>query len=254
MGTITGSLPVVGFLNGQRSATWARQLEAFREGLGEAGFIEGQNVIIEYRFAEGHPHRLDSACTRTCATERKRDCDCRWHDGDDKSCVKSNDRIPIIVAFGDDPVEAELVASISRPGVKITGVSLFNGTLLAKQIEILHSTLPDRTSLGVLINKSMPTASKYSAIANAAARSLEVALSVLEARTDDEINDVFTSLESRSIGGLAVIGDSKFTDRRHLIVSSAIKYGIPAIYGQRTFVEAGGLMSYGSNRRAVYQA
>ena len=100
----------------------------------------------------------------------------------------------------------------------------------------------------------MPTASKYSAIANETARSLGVALSVFGVRSDDDISDVFASLERRSIGGLAVIGDSLFTDRRHLIVSLAIKHRIPTIYGQRTFAEAGGLMSYGSNRRAVYQA
>ena len=247
-------LPIVGFLNGQRSATWARQLAAFRDGFQAAGFIEGQNVIIEYRFAEGHPDRLDSLAQELVLRNASVIVTSGGTRATTRAALKATTIIPIIVAFGDDPVEGEFVTSINRPGGSVTGVSLFNGTLLAKQIEILHSTLPNQTSIAVLINNSMPTAPKYSAIAHVTAKSLGVALSIFGASSDNDIREVFASLESRSIGGLAVIGDSRFTDRRSLIINLASKHRIPTIYGQRIFVEAGGLMSYGSNRTAVYRS
>ena len=239
------AMPVMGFLNSSSPGGYAPLVAAFRQGLNEAGYIEGRNVTIEYRWAELHHDRLPelaadlvrrkvtviAATTTTAALAAK----------------AATARIPIVFEMASDPVELGVVASLNRPGGNLTGVTNLGIELGPKRLELLHEIIPTATTFALLINPSDPTlAEPTTRDIRASARTLGVQLQVVSATTDNEIEHAFASLAKLGVGGLVIGVDAFFSSRSERLASLADRYAVPAIYYRREFAVAGGLISYGS--------
>jgi putative ABC transport system substrate-binding protein len=247
------AMPVIGWLNSSSpDAGYAPMEVAFRKGLNEAGFIEGQNVTIEYRWAELHHERLPelaadlvrrkvtviAATTTTAALAAK----------------AATATIPIVFEMASDPVRLGLVASLNRPGSNVTGVTQLNIEINPKRLELLHEVIPMATSLALLLNPSNPTvAEPITREILASARTLGLQLHIVSATTDNEIDHAFASLATLRAGGLVIGSDPFFTDRTEHLASLAIRYAVPAVYSRREFAMAGGLMSYGASITEAYR-
>ena len=225
-------------------------LAAFREGLGEFGHVEGQNVAIEYRWAEGHFDRLPALAADL--VDRK--VDVIVTEGGDTSVLPAKHatlRIPIVFHTNSDPVATGLVASLARPGGNLTGVSLHE--LAAKRIELLSELVPQARAIAFLINPNDPFAGGEIRDAQEAARIKGVQLRVVEAGSDSEIEPAFAELGEMGAGALVVGFSSIFSRRMAQIIALASRNMIPAIYSGRLWVETGGLLGYGSNFPAMYR-
>ena len=246
------AMQVIGFLNSSSPGGVAPLVAAFRQGLNEAGYIEGRNVTIEYRWAELHHDRLPelaadlvrrkvtviAATTTTAALAAK----------------AATATIPIVFEMASDPVELGLVASLNRPGGNITGVTNVNIEVAPKRLELLHEIIPTATTFALLINPSNPTlAEPTTRDIRASARTLGVQLHVVSATTDNEVEHAFASLAKLGVGGLVIGTDPFFTGIREHLAALAARYRIPAIYSLREYAEAGGLMSYGASIRGAYR-
>jgi putative ABC transport system substrate-binding protein len=240
------TMPVVGFLGTGSAESDAFRAAAVRQGLTEAGFVEGRNVAFEYRWAEGQYERLPALA----ADLVRREVAVIVAIGGNTSAVAAKPAtatIPIIFAIGGDPIKMGLVASLNRPGGNITGVAFLVATLVAKQFEVLHEAVPKTALIGYLIN---PTVANYETGTKdvlAAAESVGQKLLVLQARTDSELEAAFVMLVQQRAGALVVGGDPFFLTRRAKIVELAGRQKMPAIYPLREYVMAGGLMSYGTS-------
>jgi putative tryptophan/tyrosine transport system substrate-binding protein len=246
------AMPVIGFLNGQSQEDWADRVDAVRQGLSQVGFVEGRNVGIEYRFAQSDADRLSTLAAELVS----RKVDVIVASGGElagRAAAAATSSIPIVATFGSDPVEGGLVASLNRPGRNLTGVSLFNVALAEKQVEVLHEAFPDKKDIAALINPRNFNAERFVAAAESATRVLGLRLIIVKVENDREMDDAFLTLAGRSAGALVVLGDPFFTARRKQLVALSARHSIPTMYFSQTFVEAGGLMSYGSNRIAEYQ-
>jgi putative tryptophan/tyrosine transport system substrate-binding protein len=246
------AMPVVGFLNGQSQEDWADRVDAVRQGLSQVGFVEGRNVGIEYRFAQSDSDRLPTLAAELVG----RKVDVIVASGGElagRAAAAATSSIPIVATFGSDPVEGGLVTSLNRPGRNLTGVSLFNVALAEKQVEVLHEAFPDKKEIAALINPRNFNAERFVAAAESATRVLGLRLIIMNVENDREMDDAFLTLAGRSTGALVVLGDPFFTARRKQLVVLSARNSIPTMYFSRTFVEADGLMSYGSNRIAEYQ-
>ncbi|HEX2136576.1 MAG TPA: ABC transporter substrate-binding protein, partial [Microvirga sp.] len=244
------SMPVIGLLNGQSSEGWSHLLAAFRQGLNEAGYVEGRTVRIEYRFADNQVERLPELA-RELARLPVNVLVTSGGEVAARAAVAATSSIPIVATFGGDPVLNNLVVSLNRPGNNLTGVSLFNVTLVAKQLGVLHELLPEAKSVGVLANPSNPNAKPMLKEAETAAKALGLRLSVLKAAHFDEIEGALAAIAGASPPTpLIVVGDPHFTAQRGKLVVLATRLGI--MYFLRGFAEAGGLIAYGSNREADY--
>jgi putative ABC transport system substrate-binding protein len=244
--------PLVGFLNGQSQEDWADRVDAVRQGLSQVGFVEGRNVGIEYRFAQSDSDRLSMLAAELVS----RKVDVIIASGGElagRAAAAATSSIPIVATFGSDPVEGGLVASLNRPGRNLTGVSLFNVELAEKQVEVLHEAFPDKKDIAALINPRNFNAKRFLAAAESATKVLGLRLIIVNVENDREMDDAFLTLAGRSAGALVVLGDPFFTARRKQLVTLSARHSIPTMYFSQTFVEAGGLMSYGSNRIAEYQ-
>ena len=244
-------MPVIGILAAASpdNAAAQRMLAAFREGLGEFGYVEGQNVVIEYRWAEGHFDRLPALAADL--VDRK--VDVIVTEGGDTSVLPAKhatSRIPIVFHTNSDPVATGLVASIARPGGNLTGVSLHG--LAAKRIELLSELVPQARAIAFLVNPNDPFAGGEIRDAQEAARIKGVQLRVVEAGSDSEIEPAFAGLNEMGTGAL-VVGFSSIFSRMAQIVALASRNMIPAIYSGRLWVETGGLLGYGSNFPAMYR-
>jgi len=242
-------LPVIGFLQAS-SASASMSLVPFLQGLKEGGFVEGQNVSIEYRWADGQYDRLPALAADL--VNRKV---ALIHAGGGLFVAAlakaATSTIPIVFqGGGEDPVKTGLVASLRRPGGNVTGVVNFSGEALApKQVEILRELLPASSSVGLLGNRSSPIGEASSISTREAARALRWEFHVEYASTEADLETAFANLAQRRIGALVVIADSFFSSRRAKIVALAARYAIPASYYFRQFVDEGGLMSYGADLR-----
>jgi putative tryptophan/tyrosine transport system substrate-binding protein len=240
------TLPVVGFLGTGSAESDAFRAAAVRQGLMEAGYVEGRNVAFEYRWAEDQYERLPALA----ADLARRDVAVIIAIGGITSAVAAKPAtatIPIIFAIGADPIKVGLVASLNRPGGNMTGVAFLVATLVAKQFEVLHETVPKTALIGYLVN---PTVANYEADtkeALAAAESVDQKLLVLQARTDSELEAAFVTLVQQRVGALVVGGDPFFLTRRAKIVELAAQHKVPAIYPLKEYAMAGGLMSYGTS-------
>jgi putative tryptophan/tyrosine transport system substrate-binding protein len=245
-------IPVVGFLNGRSPGESASAEAAFRQGLKESGYVEGQNVHIAFRWAEGRNDRL-SALTAGLVDIRVAVIAAAGGAGVLLAAKAATSTIPIVFVSGEDPVRLGLVASLNRPGGNATGVSMFLSEMEAKRLALLHELVPTATTIGVLVNPSSPSIDTQLQGVNSAARALGRQIQIVNATNERELDAAFASLAQRKAGALHTCASAYFTSRRDQIVAAAAQHAIPAIYDQREFPTAGGLMSYGTNLSDAYR-
>ena len=244
-------MPVIGFLDLRSSGEATSVAAAFRKGLNEVGYVEGQNEAIEYRSAEGQVGRLPAL-----AAELVRRQPAVIFAGSTPSVLATKaatTTTPIVFVSAGDPVQLGVVASFNRPGGNATGVNLFTTALELKKLELLHEFVPKAAMIGILLNPSYVLAETQSNDLRAAAGALGRQIHVVSADNENDIDAAFVTLAERRIGSLLVTSIPIFTRRRDHLVALAARHAIPAIYGQREFVAAGGLMSYGTNLADAYR-
>ena len=246
------AMPVVGILAGAAPEANAIRLRAFREGLRTAGYVEGQNVKIEYRWAEAHTGRLPELAA---GLVRDRVAVLVAAGGIASAVVAkaATREIPIVFGTGVDPVEVGLVASLNRPGGNVTGVTSLNLELAPKRLELLHELLPLVTSMALLVNPAVPaTAEPVSRSSQAAAHALGLKLHTVHASSDRDFDAVFERLTQLRVGALVIGPDNFFTSHSEQLAKLTVRHEMPAIYEFRKFAAAGGLMSYGSSETEYY--
>jgi putative tryptophan/tyrosine transport system substrate-binding protein len=239
------ALPVIGFLCGSAEAPMRSATAAFHQGLGESGFIEGRTVEILYRWAETHNDRLP-ALAADLVRRRVAVIVATASPGAALAAKSATATIPIVFQVGVDPVEIGLVASISRPGGNLTGTSFLIQELVAKRLELLHQIVPTVTTIGFLVNPTMPGIETQIREAEVAARTLGVSLVVLNATTASEIEAAFAALVRQGIGALMSGSDALLFEHSAQVVALAAHHAVPAIYSYGVIVDAGGFISYGS--------
>jgi putative ABC transport system substrate-binding protein len=246
-------MPVIGYLsNGSlESDNIPARLIAFRQGLNETGYVEGQSVVIEYRWAEGQYDRLPALASDLV----RRSVTVIVTDGTPPTFAAkaATSTIPIVFNLGVDPVQLGLVASLNRPGGNITGVALLQIELAAKRLDLLHELLPRAASIALLVNPSNLLTEPEMRGLRDAAPSLGLQLHSLPASTPSEIDAAFGTLVELRAGALVVSADTFFTNQRAQIVALAARHAVPAIYVYRLFPAAGGLMSYGADLADSYR-
>jgi putative ABC transport system substrate-binding protein len=244
-------MPTLGFIRSTSAADSAHLVAALRAGLKEAGFTEGDNVAVEYRWADGHDDRLpalvaellrlDVAVLITANLAAM------------AAAKKATTRTPIVFTTGDDPVTLGFVDSFNRPTGNITGVSFYSGTLGPKQLELLHEVLPKVNRIGMLVHSSNPGAAFQLKIAQTAAVALGEEILVARVSSDGDLQDAFRSFAERRAGAVLISGDALFMGQRQLLSTLAARHALPTIHFAREFVAAGGLMSYGTSIPDAYR-
>jgi putative ABC transport system substrate-binding protein len=245
------ALPVIGFLHPSSRAAYGHVLTAFGHGLKETGFVEGQNIAIEYRWAEGRYDRLSAM-----ATELKERPVAVIVAGAFPAAIAAKavtSTTPVVFMSGVDPVEAGLVASLGRPGGNMTGMSLLMIGLEAKRLELLHQLVPGAQRIGLLVNPNNPRTERDKTEMAAAARVVGRQAVIVEAGNASEIDVAFANLAQSLVGAVVVTADPFFTGRRDQIVALAARHAIPAVYEWREFTAAGGLMSYAPDLADQYR-
>jgi putative tryptophan/tyrosine transport system substrate-binding protein len=238
------AMPVIGYLQSASPSYFAQFSDAVRQGLNEIGYVEGQNVVIERRSAEGHYDRL--AALATGLVDRQVAVILAAGGSDPAKAAKAaTSNIPIVFVSAADPVRTGLVASLNRPGGNVTGVSLLASALDAKKLGLLRELAPKASTIGVLINPDYPSANSQGEEAQQAAARLGLRPLMLSARADGEIDLAFASAAKQGADALLVATDPFLLSRRERLVALAARYAVPAIYAQREVVTAGGLISYG---------
>jgi putative tryptophan/tyrosine transport system substrate-binding protein len=244
--------PTIGYLSGVALGAFPQTLGAFREGLAETGYTEGQNVAIEYRWAEGRYDRLPALAADLVG----RKVDVIAATGGDLAAFAAKNatsKIPILFTSGDDPVVTGLVSSLARPGGNLTGVSLFVVELHAKRLELMTEVLPQMRAVALLVNPNSPQSERVVRAVQEAARVKGLQLHVLKAADENEIATAFASLVRLQVAALIQQADPFFIQRRDQFALLAARHAIPAIYEARQFAEAGGLMSYGVSIPEMYR-
>jgi putative tryptophan/tyrosine transport system substrate-binding protein len=245
------AMPVIGWLGSESVDRQALFLRGFRQGLSEAGYVEGRNVAVEYRWAAGQNDRLPALA----ADLVRRQVTVIAANGPAALAAKAaTTTIPIVFYTGSDPVAAGLVASLNRPGGNLTGVTDLNVEVGSKRLELLRELVPTATVVALLVNPNNPTrAETVSRDLQAAARTLGLQLHVLHARDERDLDTVFATLVQLRAGGLVIGADALFASRSEQLAALALRHAVPAIFLFREFTAAGGLMSYGGNRTDAYR-
>lgn len=246
------AIPVVGFLN-PRAPTDAPQFTAaFLRGLKDTGFVEGQNVSIEYRFAGNQDDRLPALAADL--VNRKVAVIAAAPSQAVLAAKAATTTIPIVFEIGFDPVRLGLVTSLSRPGGNITGVTQLSEEVAPKRLELLHELVPTATTIALLVNPAEPAvAENRTKVTMSAARTLGLKLHVLNASSDRDFESVFANLIQLHAGGLVIGGGAFLTGKSKQLAEMAVHYAVPAIFESRDFVAAGGLISYGGNIADAYR-
>ena len=239
------AMPVIGFLSSNAPGTYAPAVAAFRQGLAETGYIEGQNVAIEYRWAEGRYDRLPALAAELVG--RNVEVIAAGSLTAIRAAKSATSTTPIVFFGGDDPVKQGLVASLARPGGNLTGISIMASELMAKRLELLSELAAHTMPVALLVNPNNASTEPMIPDMQEAARMKGVQLHVLKADTEAEIDAAFVTLAQQHAGGLVVGPDAVFDNRREQLVALAARYAIPAIYFAREFVAAGGLISYAAS-------
>jgi putative ABC transport system substrate-binding protein len=245
------AMPVIGFINAAPAQSYGPQLAAFLKGLDEKGYVDGRNVTIEYRWADGHYDRLPAlaadlvrrqvtviAATTTPAA---------------LAAKAATTTIPIVFTTVGDPVQLHLVTSLNRPGGNVTGVTQMNVEVAPKRLELLHELVPAASVVALLVNSTNPNTETNTKDLQAAARTLGLELHVLNASTERDFDAVFAKLIQLRAGGLVIGADNLFSSRSKQLATLALRHAVPTIYQDRDFAVAGGLMSYGTGFRETYR-
>jgi putative ABC transport system substrate-binding protein len=245
------AMPVVGFLNSQSADGFTGRLGGFRQGLKEAGYVEGETVAVEYRWAENQLNRLPELA----ADLVRRQVAVIVTGGGNPSALAAKaatTTIPIVFVVAEDPVRFGLVASLARPGGNLTGINFFSGELGAKQFGLLRELVPGAVRIGVLVNPANPRPMLVPEV-EAAARTTGLQIQIFNASTGREINAAFAAIARERTDAVFIGGDPYFTVRRVQLANLAARHAIPASYVARDFPEAGGLMSYGTDITDTYR-
>jgi len=240
------TMPVIGFLNSGSAGPYQHLVAGFNQGLKEAGYVEGRNVTIEFRWADGHYDRLPALAAELVG----RQVAVIAAVGGEPSGLAAKAAtatIPIVCTLGGDAVAAGLVAHLNRPGGNITGVTIMGLEMGPKRVELAHQLVPNGSALATLINSKFPLTLAEARDMQAAAHSLGLQLTVLDGSTEGEIDAVFAGLARQKVDALLINTDPFLFGQREQIVQLAARYKIPTLYFLREFVDAGGLMSYGPN-------
>jgi putative ABC transport system substrate-binding protein len=246
------AMPTIGVLHSGSPEPYARELSGFRDGLKETGYVEGQNIATEYRWANGQYEQLSSLA----ADLVRRGVDAIFAAGGEPSALAAKaatSTIPILFISGGDPVKLGLVASFNQPGGNMTGVSWFTNELIGKRLELLNELVPPPGIMALLVNPGYSPLELQLANARAAAGDMSRKLLVLRASTASEIDSAFADLVQQQVKALFVASDPFFGSRREQLVSLAARRSIPASYSERAYVAIGGLMSYGTSLVATYR-
>jgi putative ABC transport system substrate-binding protein len=245
-------MPLIGFLNAQSPDTFAHLAAAFRQGLAEVGYVEGQNVAIDYRWAEGEYDRLPALAAELVSRQVKVIV-ATGGNPTPLAAKAATATIPIVFTVAADPVKEGLVASLNRPGGNLTGMSLFTSALEAKRLGLLREVVPAAATVAVLLNPTNVVAETQLKDLREAARPLGLQLDVLNASTEGDLETAFKIIVQKRAGALTVTSDPFFNSRRQKIVALATRHAVPAIYEWREFTAAGGLLSYGTSIAGVYR-
>ena len=250
VGMAQQTMPVVGFLNGASAWEYAHLAAAFREGLSEIGYVEGRNVLIEYRWAEGHYDRLPTMA----ADLVRRQVGVIAANGPAAVAAKAaTTTIPIVFTTTGDPVELGLVTNLNRPGGNLTGVTSLGVEVGPKRLEFLHELAPKAITVALLVNPTSPLAKTQSTEMQAAASTLGLRLHILNADNERDFGPVFATLVQLRAGALVITADPFFTSRSDQLATLALRHEVPAIYQYREFAVAGGLISYGGSIKNIYR-
>jgi putative ABC transport system substrate-binding protein len=245
------AMPVVGFLNSGSAAEWAHLVAAFKEGLSEASYVEGKNVAVEYRWAQGENDRLPGLAADL--VHRQVAVIAAFGPPAAAAAKEATAKIPIIFSVGTDPIDLGLVTSFRRPTSNLTGINIFVDVLTPKRQELLHELVPAAPVVAMLVNPtSAQTQSELRGV-QAAADRLRQQVRIFNVGSDREIDAAFATIIDQRIGGLLVQPDPLFTGRRDQLVLLTTRHAIPTVFGFREFAMAGGLMSYGTSLRAAYR-
>ena len=238
-------VPRIGVLSASSPSDDPYLLEAFRQGLRELGYVEGQTIAIEYRFADGRAEKLPGLAAELIGL--KSDVIVAANPAAAVAAKQATSTVPIVFAVSGDPVAAGLVASLARPGGNVTGLASLGAELVGKQLELLREVVPKVSRVAVLKNSVNPGHSVTVRQAEGAARALGLQLQILDARTQAEIEAAFAAMSGRHAGGLLVLRDAVFRTQRAQIAALAARNRLPAVYGFREQAEAGGLVAYGAS-------
>ena len=242
-------MPTIGFLRVTSAANSAHLAAAFRQGLKESGFIEGQNVAIEYRFAENRRDRLPAFAGELI----ERRVAMIATDQAVREAKAATSTIPIVFVLGADPVADGLVTSLNRPGANVTGIVFFSSQLGAKRVELLRRLVPTATTLGVLAYPASPEDKTERSQIEAAAATAAQQLVIADAVRENEIDNAFAMFAEKRVGAVLVGSGPFFRSHKERILGLAARYALPASYSLREYVEAGGLMSYGTSITNAYR-
>jgi len=245
------AMPVVGMLSNRSPNEPVDPAAALRRGLSEAGYVEGRNVTIEYRWAEGQYERLPNLAADL--VRQRVSVIVAYAINSALAAKSATGAIPIVFTIGGDPVTAGLVASLSRPDGNLTGLTMFSGTLFAKRLELLREIVPAAAKIGVLVNPDNRNAKARSSDVQEAANAIGQQIHIVKAREEADFATAFATLVQLHAGALLVSDDPYFSNRRERLVALSAQHGLPAIYSGREFPMAGGLMSYATNYAAVLQ-
>ena len=244
--------PTIGFLGPASADGIASYVEGFRQGLSAAGFVEGRNVAVEYRWADNQLDRLPALAAELVA-RRVAVIVAGGATAAALAAKAATSSIPIVFAIGADPVKFGLVVSMNRPGGNVTGVSFLANTLVAKQLQLLQGLLPAASVIGVLVNPGNPNAVSDSTQAQVAATSLRLKVHVVHTVAERDVDAAFDDLGRAQASAVLVFPDALFIGVRGRLAELAARHKLPVLYPDRSFVKAGGLMSYGSSRTDAYR-
>jgi putative tryptophan/tyrosine transport system substrate-binding protein len=245
-------IPVIGWLGSASPGPFAPYVAAFHQGLDESGYVDGQNLAIEYRWAEGRFDRLPALAADLVG----RKVDVIASTGGDAATLAAKNAtstIPVVFITGSDPVERGLVASFARPGGNLTGVTILTASLMSKRFELLSELVPQAGVMALLVNPNNTSAERGIREVQEAARAKGVQLHIVKAGAESEFETAFASLVPLRAGALLVGTEPFFLSRREQLVALAARHGVPASYEWREFVAAGGLISYGTSLAGMYR-
>jgi putative ABC transport system substrate-binding protein len=246
------TMPMIGFLSSLSVSDRSRIVPSFLQGLSEAGYAEGRNLAIEYRWAEGHYERLPALADDLV---RRHVLAIAALSGTPAGLAAkaATTTIPIVFAIGGDPVGPGLVTSLSRPSGNVTGVTFFTAQLATKRLQLLHELVPKPATIGVLVNQKNPPSALEGTTAQTAAEAIGRRIRLFDATTEGDIDRAFAIIVQQRVRALFVSADPFFLSERNKLVTLAARHAVPAIYADREYIEAGGLISYGASRTDAYR-